>query len=84
MAKDFEKHIKHDAIIDLVEIKDSNPESEGNCITAHLEKNHSFNIVMSEEGEYLTSQGLALLFKSRPEPITFIIGGPEGLSHEVK
>ncbi|MEA1882182.1 MAG: 23S rRNA (pseudouridine(1915)-N(3))-methyltransferase RlmH [Candidatus Marinimicrobia bacterium] len=84
MAKNFEKRIKHDVKIDLVKIKDSNPESEGNFITAHLKKNHSFNIAMSEDGEFLTSQGLALLFKSRPEPITFIIGGPGELSDKVK
>ena len=39
---------------------------------------------MSEEGDYLSSQALALLFKSRTEPITFIIGGPDGLSDKVK
>jgi len=39
---------------------------------------------MSEEGEYLTSRGLALLFKSKSEQITFVIGGPEGLSDKVK
>ena len=39
---------------------------------------------MSEEGEQITSQGLALLLQSRSEPITFIIGGPKGLADVVK
>ena len=39
---------------------------------------------MSEEGEIMTSRGLALLLKSRSEKITFIIGGPDGLSESVK
>jgi len=39
---------------------------------------------MSEEGARITSKGLALLLKSRSEKITFIIGGPDGLSESVK
>ncbi len=84
LAVDFEKRIRHDAKIKLIEIKDSNIENEGARILAHLDKNSSYNIAMSEEGESLSSRGLALLFKSRPEPITFIIGGHEGLTDDVK
>ena len=65
-------------------IKDQNPQKEGLKILKHLKSNNSFNIAMSEEGEITTSRGLALLLKSRSEKITFIIGGPDGLSESVK
>jgi len=84
IARDFEKRISHDAKLEMIEIKDSNPQIEEERISIHLVKNHSYNITMSEEGDYLSSQALALLFKSRTEPITFIIGGPDGLSDKVK
>ena len=84
MSSDFEKRISHNTKLEIIDIKDSNIQSEGNRITTHLGKNPSFNIAMSEEGEKITSQGLALLLQSRSEPITFIIGGPKGLADVVK
>jgi len=84
ICDDFSKRIGHDAKLDLVSIKDSNKETEGEKLIDHLSKRPGFHIALSEEGEPITSQGLALLLQSRNEPITFIIGGPDGLSSSVK
>jgi 23S rRNA (pseudouridine1915-N3)-methyltransferase len=50
----------------------------------HLKSDNGFYIAMGEEGERITSKGLALLLKSRSEKITFIIGEPDDLSESVK
>ena len=84
VCKEFTKRINHHAKIEDISIKDENTQKEGLKILKHLKSNNSFNIAMSEEGEITTSRGLALLLKSRSEKITFIIGGPNGLSESVK
>ena len=84
ICQEFTKRINHDAQIENILIKDQNPQKEGLKILKYLKSNNGFNIAMSEEGEITTSRGLALLLKSRSEKITFIIGGPDGLSESVK
>ena len=84
ICKEFTKRINHHAKIEDISIKDENTQKEGLKILKHLKSNNGFNIAMSEEGELITSRGLALLLKSRSEKITFIIGGPNGLSESVK
>ena len=84
ICQEFTKRINHYSQIYNILIKDQNPQKEGLKILKHLKSNNGFNIAMSEEGEITTSRGLALLLKSISEKITFIIGGPDGLSESVK
>ncbi len=84
ICDDFSKRITHDAKLDFVSIKDSNKTTEGEKLGDHISKHPGFHIALSEEGDPITSQGLALLLRSRNEPITFLIGGPDGLSSTVK
>jgi 23S rRNA (pseudouridine1915-N3)-methyltransferase len=65
-------------------IKDSNKQKESIRILKYLKSDDGFHIALSEDGELVNSKKLALLLKSRSEKITFIIGGPEGLSKAVK
>tara|TARA_B100001758_G_scaffold63501_1_gene52877 strand:+ start:179 stop:613 length:435 start_codon:yes stop_codon:yes gene_type:complete len=84
ICQKFTKRINRDINFEDILIKDSGKQKENLKILKHLKSEHGFHIAMSEDGEHLDSKGLALLLKSRPEKITFIIGGPEGLSEEVK
>tara|TARA_Y100000758_G_C15943591_1_gene383287 strand:+ start:82 stop:516 length:435 start_codon:yes stop_codon:yes gene_type:complete len=84
MCQEFTKRINHDINFENILIKDSNTQKEGLKILNHLKSDNGFHIAMSEEGARITSKGLALLLKSRSEKITFIIGGPDGLSESVK
>jgi 23S rRNA (pseudouridine1915-N3)-methyltransferase len=84
MCQEFTKRINHDINFENILIKDSNTKKESLKILNHLKSDNGFYIAMGEEDERITSKGLALLLKSRSEKITFIIGGPDGLSESVK
>lgn len=84
ICDEFSKKILYDAKLELVTIKDSNKDIESEKLMNHLIRNPGFHIALSEEGENLSSNGLALLLQSQNKPITFIIGGPNGLSPIVK
>jgi len=65
----------------FIELKDSNKETEGKKI---LEKLSGKVFILSEEGIEFTSREFAAELKKIQEEITFVIGGPFGLSEEVK
>ncbi|MCM2325898.1 MAG: 23S rRNA (pseudouridine(1915)-N(3))-methyltransferase RlmH [Candidatus Woesearchaeota archaeon] len=69
----------------FIEIKDSDPMKEGEKIIETLEKikdKHVF--VLSEEGREFSSIEFAQKLKKIEKEIVFVIGGPFGLSDEVK
>lgn len=70
--------------IEVVELKDSNKDKEGEAI---LRKLDSFSpgliITMDEHGKNPTSRGVAEIL-SQHRSLTFIIGGPDGLSDPVR
>tara|TARA_B110000196_G_scaffold319873_1_gene339382 strand:+ start:2427 stop:2861 length:435 start_codon:yes stop_codon:yes gene_type:complete len=84
ICQKYTKRINHYINFEDILIKDSNKQKESLRILKYLKSDKGFHIAMSEDGEYVNSNGLALLLKARSEKITFIIGGPEGLSEEVK
>jgi len=84
ICQKFTKRISYDINFENILIKDSNKQKECLRILKYLKSDDGFHIAMSEDGELVNSKRLALLLKSKSEKITFIIGGPEGLSKAVK
>ncbi|WP_269623134.1 23S rRNA (pseudouridine(1915)-N(3))-methyltransferase RlmH [Prochlorococcus marinus] len=68
----------------ITEIKDSNINKEAQAIRSSL-KQDELLIALSEEGESLTSIAFSnRLQKLGSQRIAFIIGGPDGLSPDIK
>ena len=65
----------------FIEIKDSNKEQEGAKIS---EKLSGKIFILSEEGTEFTSREFASELKKIEGDITFVIGGPFGLSETIK
>lgn len=81
---EFLKRIKFDAKIDMVEIKDSTKEKEGQKLLELLNKEKGYVFAMSEEGKQMTSREFATKMERTHQKMIFIIGGPFGLTEDVK
>ena len=68
----------------LTEIKDSDPEREGQRLRQALARRSGRAVALAEEGERLTSTAMAEQLHSHTGGWTFIIGGPHGLSADLK
>ncbi len=78
-AQDY--YLKRIRNLELVELKKGKtPEEEGKKI---LPKLKGFTVVLDEKGRELPSREFASLISKHPN-ITFVIGGADGLSEEVK
>jgi 23S rRNA (pseudouridine1915-N3)-methyltransferase len=80
--KDAQEHyLKKVRALELVEVKKGKTkEEEGKKL---LSKARGFVVALDERGRELSSLELAELVRKHPK-ITFLIGGAEGLSQEVK
>lgn len=76
--------ISHDAKLQIIEIKDSTPENEGLKIKEILTKDQGFVVALSEEGRQYDSISFAKHLANINGKIIFIIGGPCGISNDVK
>ena len=83
---DYLKRISKYHKIEIIELPDSNIDNEANEIMKHL-NNKDYSISLCVEGECLSSPELASkidkAFITNPV-ITFVIGGSDGLSEEIK
>jgi 23S rRNA (pseudouridine1915-N3)-methyltransferase len=88
LIEEYKKKISYDAKLEVLEIKDSNPEEEGRKILELLNniKEPSFVFALSEEGKEHTSTEFAHKLRqlSFDRTIVFVIGGPFGLSEKAK
>jgi 23S rRNA (pseudouridine1915-N3)-methyltransferase len=84
LCEDMTGRIRHDARLEIVELKDSDSTQEGKRILETAAKRKAFRIVLSEEGRECTSREFATLLSRQTTGIDFIIGGPFGLSTDVK
>ncbi|HLC46680.1 MAG TPA: 23S rRNA (pseudouridine(1915)-N(3))-methyltransferase RlmH [Candidatus Nanoarchaeia archaeon] len=86
LIDDYAGRLKHYCSLDIVEVKDSNPAEEGRRLLEKCEtKNGSiFIIALSEEGKNYSSGELAAALGRLNKDAAFLIGGPYGLSEEVK
>ncbi|MDD5698198.1 MAG: 23S rRNA (pseudouridine(1915)-N(3))-methyltransferase RlmH [Victivallaceae bacterium] len=81
---EFIKWISPYAKIEMVELRDSNVESEGTAILKALNREKAFVFALSEEGREFSSSELARELAAVDRKMIFIIGGPFGLSPAVK
>ena len=82
---EFAKWLGPYAKIDIRILPDSTVEKEGVAIRKELEHDRNrFLVVLSEEGKEFSSVEFAEKLKRLDRKIVFVIGGPFGLSPEVK
>lgn len=84
IASQYQKRLNN-INLEIREIKDKDKKKEGEEILQLIKRQDSYIIALSEEGKGYTSLAFTnKLANSKKNSITFIIGGPEGLSEEVK
>jgi len=87
-AGEYQKRLGRYAKVEVRELRertDRNPEvalrKEADAILAAM-RDDTYTLVLDRDGRRLSSEGLAGLLR-KPD-VTFVIGGPEGLSEDVK
>ncbi|MBT3865719.1 23S rRNA (pseudouridine(1915)-N(3))-methyltransferase RlmH [Candidatus Woesearchaeota archaeon] len=71
--------------LEVTEIKDSNIKEESKKVLELIKKRERSKIItLSEEGKQFTSIEFSERYKMQEQDLVFIIGGPEGLTKEVK
>ena len=78
-VNEFTERISHYTKLDIVEVKDMGVEKEGERIVSLLK---GFVVVLVIDGKEYSSMEFSQLLKKHNQ-ITFVIGGPEGLSQKV-
>ena len=79
--KEYDKRLRN---LEIIEIKDSTPSKEGDKIISLIKSNEKL-IVLSEEGENLSSIKLAKLIENEMFfSFVFAIGSAEGISEKLK
>ena len=82
---EYSKWLTQNNKIEIVELPDSTKEKENELLLKHIEKeNHAYIVALSEDGREQTSRELAAKLGAIQQKIVFIIGGPYGLTPEVK
>ena len=81
---EFSKWISRYAKLEVVELRDSNIEQEGEGILKSLAKDKAYVFALSEEGGEFTSKEFSAKLNGIDQKMVFIIGGPLGLSPMVK
>ena len=82
---EYSKWLTQNNKIEILELPDSTKEKENELLLKHIEKeNHAYIVALSEDGKELTSRELAVKLGAIQQKIVFIIGGPYGLTPEVK
>ena len=82
---EYSKWLTQNNKIEILELPDSTKEKENELLLKHIEKeNHAYIVALSEDGKELTSRELASKLGAIQQKIVFIIGGPYGLTNEVK
>ena len=87
LINDYKTRISKYHKIEIIELKDSNIEEEGNEILKHI-NSKDYNICMDIKGDKLNSIELSNLinstFSNGYGNITFIIGGSDGIRDDIK
>ena len=82
--EDYAFRIRHDAKLEIVEIKDAGTEREGEKIIDHLKNERARIIALDERGKLAGSTEFARKLAAIPGRVAFVVGGPEGLSEKAK
>ena len=67
--------------INIIELKDEGMQKEAEKIKKHINPN---TFILDAAGKELSSEEFAELLKKAEGSMTFVIGGPEGISDEIK
>ncbi|MBQ9788583.1 MAG: 23S rRNA (pseudouridine(1915)-N(3))-methyltransferase RlmH [Lentisphaeria bacterium] len=83
-ADEYIKWLRNGNKVEIIELADSTKEKEGEAIKKVLEKEKGFNILLTEEGKLFSSIKFAEYLGKIDKKIVFVIGGPYGLTEDVK
>src|SRR3989344_6521553 len=81
-CQEYMKRLQKYCSLEVIEIKDEGKEKEAEKILTKC--NNAFVVVLTEEGKQLSSIQFATLLKKTEQDLVFVIGGPYGLSEQVK
>ncbi len=83
-AAEYFSWLSGKAKCEVVEVKDSRKETECAEIMRRLKETKGLTVIMSEEGREYSSVEFAAFLKKVDTKVTFVIGGADGLTDEVK
>lgn len=81
---DFSSRLAFDVRFATHEIKDSDKDTEGKKIVELVKDQSTFLIALSEEGREFSSEEFSQYLQKAGRNIHFCIGGPNGLSDQMK
>lgn len=86
LCADYAERLSHFGGIDITEIRDSDPETEGMKMLESLAKFKGRIYALTEEGRQMSSRELSKLLEAdlMRGGSCFLIGGPYGLSENIK
>lgn len=84
LSQMYQQRLTRDVRLSVREIKDRRPREESSHLLTVLNKLNGFVFACSEEGTCTTSKKFARRLGSINRNMVFVIGGPTGLSKEVK
>lgn len=70
--------------VEVIELRDSGKVSEGKAMLKLLDSSKQYIVAMTEEGKLFRSSEFARFCNTIDKQLVFLIGGPDGLSNEVK
>lgn len=80
----YERRLSHFCKLNLIEHNDVGIKAESERIAQDLEENTADTYILDANGKEYTSREFSELIKKTENEIRFIIGGPDGISEEVK
>jgi 23S rRNA (pseudouridine1915-N3)-methyltransferase len=81
LISEFQKRLKPLSDLSIIELKDEGTSKEAEKLAKYQGPD---TYVLDETGKMLTSTEFAAFLKNSDRPITFIIGGPEGIASSIK
>ena len=84
LSQKFERRIKYNSQLKIIIIKDSSEQIETEKLLHHINKTSGFYIALTEEGKQFDSKSFARFLNKQKDQVSFIIGGPSGLSEKIK
>jgi len=78
---EFKKRLQRFCNIEIIELKDLGLEKEAEKILPYIK---SKTFVLDAKGKSFSSEEFAELLKKEERELTFVIGGPEGISEKIK
>lgn len=83
-CEEYLKRLNVYAKMEVVEVKDSDPEEEGVKLRKLFDPGRELVLALGEEGENFSSAEFAHLLETAGRRVVLVVGGPYGLSGEVK